>query len=229
LSKPLSEVEALIGHTFADPALLQEALTHPSALTRGRNDRAPDYERLEFLGDRVLSLLIASRLFLDHPKADTGALASRFNQMVQRETLADIVRDIGLAPHIRMSRSERDSGGADKPALLADVCEAVIAALYLDGGMEAARQFVMPLWVPRLDGQVKVPSDPKMALQEWAHAQGGEPPVYTITDRAGPDHAPVFTIRALLAQGEATATGRSKKEAERAAAALLLKQVGGDD
>lgn len=213
------------GHRFRDASLLAEALTHPSALKRGRNDKARDYERLEFLGDRVLGLIIANRIHRDFPKANAGDIAKRFNEMVRRETLAEVALETGLDGLIRMSESEDQTGGRAKPAILADVCEAVIGALYLDGGLEAAEHFVLPNWADRVAGLKQTPQDPKMAIQEWAHANGMEPPVYTVVSRDGPDHAPLFTISARLDAGEATAAGTSKKDAERQAAARLLQLV----
>ncbi len=210
---------------FRDALLLTEALTHPSALKRGRNDAARDYERLEFLGDRVLGLIIASRIHSAYPKANAGDIAKRFNEMVRRETLAEVAVETGIDQLIHMSEGEEQTGGRAKPAILADVCEALIAALYLDGGLKAAEDFVLPNWKDRVAGLKRTPQDPKMAIQEWAHANRMDPPVYTIISRDGPDHAPRFTISARIDAGEATAAGASKKEAERQAAAKLLEMV----
>ena len=225
MSKPDGSAGPPVGHRFADPALLREALTHPSSLKQGRRDRASDYERLEFLGDRVLAVLMAEQVYLTYPKADAGNLAKRFNELVRRETLAEVAVEIGLPGHIILSDQERRSGGLAKPAILADVCEAVIGALYLDGGMEAARAFVVPNWQDRVAGLKKTPQDPKMALQEWAAAEGHEPPAYEIVNREGPDHAPVFTISVSTAGDSAVASGGSKKEAERQAAKTLLERM----
>jgi ribonuclease-3 len=213
------------GHSFRDPALLTEALTHPSALKRGRNDAAGDYERLEFLGDRVLGLVIATLIHSEFPKANAGDIAKRYNELVRRETLAEVALKIGLDQMIIMSDGEAQTGGRAKPAILADVCEALIGALYLDGGLEAAETLVLPQWQARVAGLKRAPQDPKMAIQEWAHANGMEPPAYDVISRDGPDHAPLFTIRAQLTAGEATAAGTSKKDAERQAAAKLLEIV----
>lgn len=213
------------GHRFRDASLLTEALTHPSALKRGRNDDARDYERLEFVGDRVLGLVVASRIHRDYPRANAGDIAKRFNEMVRRETLAEIAVETGVDQMIRMSEGEEQTGGRAKPAILADVCEALIGALYLDGGLEAAESFILSNWKDRIAGLKRTPQDAKMAIQEWAHANGMEPPVYTVVSRDGPDHAPMFTISAVIDAAEATASGLSKKDAERQAAAKLLKIV----
>lgn len=213
------------GHQFRDPSLLTEALTHPSVLKRGRNDAARDYERLEFLGDRVLGLAIATRIHAHYPQANAGDIAKRFNEMVRRETLAEVAVEQGIDQMILMSDGEEQTGGRTKPAILADVCEALIGALYLDGGLQAAESFILPNWQDRVAGLKHTPQDAKMAIQEWAHANGMEPPVYAVVSRVGPDHAPLFTISARIDAGEATAAGASKKDAERQAAAKLLEMV----
>lgn len=222
----LQALQGLLGHEFKDIALLNLALTHPSALSRGRKGRG-DYERLEFVGDRVLGLLISEWLFDSYAKADVGRIASRYNELVRRETLAEVALEIGLDRCLIMADSERGTGGATKPAILADACEAVIAALYLEGGLDAARGFVRKLWHDRVVGLKQAPRDPKTEIQEMAHAEGAEPPTYTVIATDGPDHAPEFTIEAVCVLGSATATGASKKEAERNAARMLLQQIQG--
>ena len=219
----------LLGHDFRDPGLLEQALTHPSASTAAR----PDNQRLEFLGDRVLGLCIAEALLEAFPGSAEGELAPRFNALVRREMLAEIAAEIGLGTHIRLGRSEATSGGRRKAAILADATEAVIAALYLDGGIGAARGFIAAHWRDRLRGLSSAPTDAKTRAQEWAQARGLEPPAYILLDRSGPDHAPVFTVGAALETGE-TATGRagSKKLAEQEAATallLLLPDAGGEN
>ncbi|ANK79796.1 MAG: ribonuclease III [Rhizobiales bacterium NRL2] len=220
----MAELERALGHAFADRGRLQEALTHPSALQRGRAERG-DYERLEFLGDRVLGLVIAMAIFREYPDANAGHMARRYNEMVRKETLAEVALETGLAGYIRMSPGERETGGLEKPAILADICEAVIGALYLDGGLPAAERFIGERWRVRIAGLEKAPKDSKTALQEWAHAHGIEPPEYELVAARGPDHAPEFTVRARFARGEAEATGSSKKVAERRAAETLLGKV----
>jgi ribonuclease III len=215
-----------LGHRFATKSLLEQALTHPSAASAAR----PDNQRLEFLGDRVLGLCIAEALLEEFPDAAEGQLAPRFNALVRRETLAEVAAEIGLGEHLRLGRSESISGGRRKAAILADATEAVIAALYLDGGMEAARRFILAGWQDRLSEMRAAPTDAKTRVQEWAQARGLAPPVYRLTDRSGPDHAPVFTVEAGLETGE-TASGQagSKKMAEQEAASALLERLPSDD
>lgn len=214
----------ILGHEFRDPALLEQALTHPSASTASR----PDNQRLEFLGDRVLGLCISEALLEAFPDAAEGALAPRFNALVRREMLAEVAAEIGLGAHIRLGRSESISGGRRKSAILADATEAVIAALYLDGGIAAAKGFIAAHWRDRLRGLRSAPTDAKTRAQEWAQARGLPPPAYRLVDQSGPDHAPAFIVEAALETGE-TATGRagSKKLAEQEAAAALLDLLPG--
>jgi ribonuclease-3 len=222
------ELEGILGHAFAEPARLERALTHPSAASAAR----PDNQRLEFLGDRVLGLVIAEALLETHPEAEEGALAPRLNALVRRETLAEIAGEIGLGAHLRLGRSETLSGGRRKAAILADALEAVIAALYLDGGLGAARAFIRRHWAERVAAVPGAATDAKTRLQEWAQGRGLAPPVYASVGRAGPDHAPVFTVAARLENGaEAEGSAKSKKQAEQAAAAALLARLdtaGGD-
>ncbi|HUF57162.1 MAG TPA: ribonuclease III [Thermohalobaculum sp.] len=212
-----------LGHDFAEPALIEQALTHPSAASPAR----PDNQRLEFLGDRVLGLVIAGALLRAYPDESEGSLAPRFNALVRRETLAEVAEETGLGGHLRLGRSESLGGGRRKAAILADAMEALIAALYLDGGMEAAERFVLDRWRRRIEAPEAAPTDAKTRLQEWAQARGMAPPDYEEVRRSGPDHAPRFVVAATLASGE-TATGeaRSKKQAEQAAAAALLGELG---
>ncbi|MGR3484869.1 MAG: ribonuclease III [Paracoccaceae bacterium] len=212
-----------LGHRFADPALLTRALTHPSAQTpRGDN------QRLEFLGDRVLGLVIAEALLAADADAPEGTLAPRFNALVRKEACADVAREIGLDQALRLGRSELVSGGRRRDAALGDAIEAVLAAVYRDGGLEAARAVILALWGPRIATVRADARDPKTALQEWAQAQGDPPPSYVELARTGPDHAPRFTIEVRLAGGQrAHAEGPSKRRAEIAAARALLREVGG--
>ncbi|MDO5706675.1 MAG: ribonuclease III [Paracoccus sp. (in: a-proteobacteria)] len=214
---------ARLGHDFARPELLSRALTHGSMSGPSR----PDNQRLEFLGDRVLGLVIAEALIAADRAASEGQLAPRLNALVRGETCADIARQIGLGEVLRLGRSERLSGGRRKDALLADAMEAVLAAIYLDAGLEAARGVILTLWADRLNNVAADARDAKTALQEWAQAQGMPPPVYEQTGREGPDHAPVFHITVRLADGrsaEAEGAG-AKRGIEQAAAAALLAQV----
>jgi len=213
-----------LGHDFARPELLREALTHPSMAGPGRADN----QRLEFLGDRVLGLIMAEALMRADDAAAEGDLAPRFNALVRKETLAEVGREIGLGEALRLGRSEMVTGGRKRDAALADAMEAVIAALYLDGGLEAARATVLRLWGDRVARAEGAARDAKTALQEWAQARGQAPPAYEEVAREGPPHAPVFTIRARLADGAAEAAqARSKRLAEQAAARALLARLEG--
>lgn len=213
-----------LGHAFAEPALLQEALTHPSAV-QGR-ERARSYERLEFLGDRVLALVLAELLFVRFPQEPEGALAKRLAVLAQRETLAEIALALDLGPALRLAPSEEAGGGRGNPTALGDALEAILGALYLDGGKPAAEQLIRRFWEPFLEGAAEPPQDPKTALQEWAQARGLPLPCYREVERSGPPHDPVFTIEVSVAgEPPAGAMGRSKRAAERAAAEALLAQV----
>ena len=220
-----------IGYGFDRPQLLAEALTHPSAPgsehRRGRRSHAPGrgYERLEFLGDRVLGLIVADLLWHRFPDEPEGLLTQRYTHLVRRETLARVAETIGLGRHLVLSRAEAAAGGSANPAILADSCEALIAAIYLDGGFEVAAKFVRRFWDPLLAAMEGPPRDPKTALQEWAQARGLGLPQYELMSTSGPDHAPLFTIRASLAGDAATASASAKRAAEAGAAAALLDQV----
>jgi ribonuclease-3 len=222
ISRDLQEFQDRIGHRFARTDLLTRALTHASIAAPSR----PSNERLEFLGDRVLGLSIAGALFAADRGAAEGKLAPRFNALVRLETCADVAREIGLGEVLRLGRSEMLSGGRRKDALLGDALEAVIAAVYLDAGFEAAQAVVLRLWQNRIAQVADDARDAKSALQEWAQARGLPPPVYAETGRTGPDHAPAFTVEVRLESGEAvTAEAGSKRAAEQAAAAALLAQL----
>ncbi|MDH3703363.1 MAG: ribonuclease III [Alphaproteobacteria bacterium] len=216
----------ILDHEFADPALLRRALLHRSAAPTGDLG----YERLEFLGDRVLGLVVTDMLMAAFPAEDEGALARRLAGLVRRETLADAARGLGLGSFIRLSRSEEEYGGRDNETILADVCEAIIGALYQDGGLEAARGFIQRHWAERLAAAVEPPRDAKTALQEWAQGRGLPLPVYRMASRTGPDHAPEFTV-SVEVQGQAPVegTGPSKRLAEQVAAACLIQRIDTDD
>lgn len=224
LSADLKAFCARIGHGFDDPALLIEAVTHPSMAGPARSDN----QRLEFLGDRVLGLVISEALLGLDKGAREGQLAPRFNALVRKETCADVAREIDLGAVLRLGRSEMLSGGRRKNALLGDAMEAVIAAVYLDAGYDPARKMVLRLWGDRLTSVAADARDAKTALQEWAQARGMAPPAYAETARSGPDHAPVFEITATLGNGQsASASAGSKRQAEQAAARDLLARVEG--
>ncbi|SHJ47752.1 ribonuclease-3 [Palleronia salina] len=211
-----------LGHHFRDPELLIRALTHSSIGSPTR----PDNQRLEFLGDRVLGLVMAEALLTADPDAPEGQLAPRFNALVRKETCAAVARDCDLGAVLRLGRSEMISGGRRKEALLGDAMEAVIAAVYRDGGLEAARKIILRHWSRRLETVEADSRDAKTALQEWAQARRLPPPSYVEVGRSGPDHAPVFTIEARLETGQsARAEAPSKRGAEQQAAAALLDRL----
>ncbi|MDD9921855.1 MAG: ribonuclease III [Boseongicola sp.] len=224
LSADLEAFSARLGHTFASPELLVRSVTHASIST----DTRPDNQRLEFLGDRVLGLVISEALLAADTAASEGVLAPRFNALVRKETCAEIAREIDLGAVLKLGRSEMMSGGRRKEALLGDALEAVIAAVYKDAGFEKARKVILTLWGDRIENVKADARDAKTALQEWAQARGKQPPRYIVSERTGPDHAPIFTIEAVLDE-ERKASGKaaSKRAAEQAAAAALLKIVEG--
>lgn len=222
LSADLKAFEGRIGHRFAQPELLLRAVTHSSMSSPTRADN----QRLEFLGDRVLGLVMSEALLARDKAATEGQLAPRFNALVRKETCADVAKQIDLGAVLKLGRSEMMSGGRRKQALLGDAMEAVIAAVYLDAGFEAARDMVLRLWGDRIETVKADARDAKTALQEWAQARGQKPPAYVETARTGPDHAPVFTISVELENGESErATAGSKRQAEQAAAKALLARL----
>lgn len=221
LAGPARALESRLGHAFADPSLLLAALTHGSRGGEGAN------ERLEFLGDRVLGLVVADALLEADPEAREGLLAPRLNALVRKEACAAVAREVALGDALKLGRSEMLSGGRKRDAMLGDAMEAVIAAVYLDGGFEAARAVVLRLWGARIDQAPEDARDAKTSLQEWAQGRGLPPPAYEMIGREGPDHAPRFVIEARLATGEcARGEGTSKRVAEHAAAEALLKGLG---
>ncbi len=219
----LAAAAAVLGHAFARPALLDEALTHPSARVAGC-----DYERFEFLGDRVLGLVIADMLLVAYPAEDEGALAKRLAALVRREALAQVAEGLGLGQHLLLSKGEQDTGGRANPALIADAVEAVIGALYLDGGLDAAEAFIRRHWTSMMEALTTPPQDPKTQLQEWAQAAAKPLPSYTTTTVVGPPHSPTFAVEARVeGHPPVTGKGRSKRAAEQAAATVLLARVAG--
>lgn len=219
LSADLTAFASRLGHSFSRPELLIEAVTHASASTPAKSDN----QRLEFLGDRVLGLVLAEALLTADPEASEGQLAPRFNALVRKETCAEVAQEIDLGRVLRLGRSEMLSGGRRKIALLGDGMEAVIAAVYLDAGFATAQAMVLRLWGDRVQSVEADARDAKTTLQEWAQARGLPPPTYALKDRSGPDHAPRFTIAAALSSGETqSATAGSKRQAEQAAAKALL-------
>ena len=219
-------LEERIGYRFKDAALLDSALSHISSLKGSRN-RAGSYQRLEFLGDHVLGLVISDMLFRAFPKADEGELSRQLADLVRKETCADMARAIDLGAAIRLGSSEANAGGRKRPAILADVCEALIGAVYLDGGFLAAEALVGRLWEERLRTTAQPLRDPKTVLQEWAQARGLPTPAYREVARSGPDHDPEFRVAVHLPKfAPAEGLGRSKRAAEQAAAAAMMAREG---
>ncbi|HIF09169.1 MAG TPA: ribonuclease III [Sneathiellales bacterium] len=215
----LDKLSDVLEHQFERTELLERALTHPSV------EENEDYERLEFLGDRVLGLVIADCLLELYPLEDEGDLAARYNELVRQERLAEVAELLDLGRFMRIGKGE-DKSLKSQPALLANVCEAIIAALYLDGGLEAARSLIRTHWATSIAAQIAPPKDSKSELQEWAMSQGFALPDYEEVARAGPDHAPVFTMEVRVeGQVPASGTGSSKKAAESEAASALLQQL----
>jgi len=219
----LCQLEGKLGHTFVDRDLLTLALTHVSAAAVGRRGT---YQRLEFLGDRVLGLVVADMLYAAFPSAEEGELSRRLADLVRRESCAEVALEWGSEAHVRLGDGERQAG-TSKTAIFSDVCESLIGAVFLDAGYEAARAVVTRAFEPRMRSPRRPLRDPKTALQEWAQARGLEPPAYKEIARAGPDHAPEFTMSvALKGYYPAEAKGTSKRGAEQAAAAIFIAREG---
>jgi ribonuclease-3 len=206
-------------HSAKDLGLFERALTHSSV-------GVDSYERLEFLGDRVLGVVIAQALYGRHPGEPEGNLSKRYNALVARETCAEVGRELGIPALLRLGKQARGDGANQSDNVVGDAVEALIGALLLDGGMEVAERFILDRWEPYLAGQGHAPQHPKSGLQELAAARGRKPPVYEVVSRIGAHHSPKFTVRVSIGKlGEATAEGSSKQEAETAAAAALLEQL----
>ena len=212
----LRDFQVQLGYRFADQALLERALRHASL------DVEQDNEQLEFLGDRVLGLVVADYLVKTHADEHEGDLARRHAQLVSRKTCASIAADLGLAAVLKTDEGIRQKDDVPRN-VLADGCEAVLGAVYLDGGLEAAQQIIMTLWQDVLAAQTEAPIDNKSALQEWLMQRGKPLPEYEIVDRSGPDHEPEFTVAVSSDIGAAQGIGASRKLAEQRAAAALLQ------
>lgn len=222
----LDVLEARLGHRFADRGLLLEALTHPSSAPEDRGMASFGYERLEFLGDRVVGLVIAEWLLEKFPNEPEGSLARRHTALVRREALARVASAVDIGPFIILSLGEEGAGGRDNQAILADACEAVMAAIYLDGGLRAVSGFIRNAFLPIVEDSAAPPIDPKTALQEWAQARGLPLPRYDILSRTGPDHDPTFEIIVTIEGYEpVVASGQSKRSAEKEAAAAIMRQL----
>ena len=221
MSGALADLEREVGHRFSDQSLTEHALTHSS--TGG----SFSYERLEFLGDRVLGLVIAEHLYKNFPDEAEGDLAKRLAALVQGSLLAEIAGEMNLGAYIRFSDAEKAAGGAENENILADVFEALLGALYLDGGFEKCRALIERHWEGRFDRMSAPPQHPKTQIQEWAQAKGLPLPVYEIADQSGPDHAPVFVIKLSIEGYESvSAEGRSRQVAEKAAALAFIEAHG---
>lgn len=213
----LSDLEKKLGYKFGNSDLLITAITHASI------EKIRNYERLEFLGDRVLGLMVAEHLFIRFPHEPEGDLAKRLAALVQGSFLARIAGDMELAPYIRFSESEKVAGGRENENILADVVEAIIGALYIDGGLEPCRVFIEKYWDTYFDKMTAPPQHPKTRLQEWVQAKGLPLPEYTIVNQHGPDHAPMFDVQLSIAGHDPVqASGKSRQEAEKQAAKAFL-------
>jgi ribonuclease-3 len=221
-------LESRLGHRFADRALLDRALTHASASQGAK--KLPDNERLEFLGDRVLGLIVAHALMARDAEATAGALSKRLAGLVNRQACARVARGLGLGEALRLDGGETRRGARDHETILADAVEALIAALFLELGLDGAADTVLSLWSPLLDEPVDpLAADPKSALQEWAAAAGKPPPVYRVISRTGPDHEPRFTLEVSLGDyPPATGVGGSLQAAQKSAALSLLTRLSGE-
>jgi ribonuclease-3 len=228
MTEPTVRFGEILGHRFARPELLTQALSHPSLGHGRQHRRVTPYERLEFLGDRVLGLVVADMLFHRFPDEPEGWLARRHAALVCRETLARVAVSVGIDAALQMSRGEEEAGGRGNPATLADACEAVIGALYSDAGLDVAAAFVRAQWEPLMEEATGPPKDAKTALQEWAQGSGKPLPVYRTIGQEGPPHDPMFLV-SVEVEGLEPVSGRgsSKRTAEQAAATLALERLKG--
>lgn len=222
----IDQLQKRLGYIFKETIFIERALTHSSA---HQSSNGVDYERLEFLGDRVVNLIVADLLFKAFPLEKEGALAKRHTALVRTETLADIARVLNLGEFVVLSDAERIAGGAENDNILADITEAITAAIYMDGGFQAAKTFIETIMGDRLHVMKEPPRDPKTALQEWSQAKELGLPIYALIAQDGPDHAPNFTIEVSLeGMDPQSATSTSKKRAEKEAAQKMLEIVMGN-
>lgn len=222
MSADLDALQAAIGYSFKDIELLRRALVHSSAASV----RLKSNERLEFLGDRVLGLVLADLLLENFPDEDEGEISYRFTALAQRDALAVVAEKINIADALKLSNGEHLTGGRENPGMLADAIEAVIAAIYTDGGLEPARAFIHAYWIELMRENRRPPKDPKTTLQEWAQGRGFKLPEYKTLERSGPDHQPVFSVEvAVEGQPNMKGEGGNKRAAEQAAAEAMLNQI----
>ncbi|WP_426442704.1 ribonuclease III [Bradyrhizobium genosp. P] len=223
----IAGTESRIGYTFSDPLLLTTAFTHVSALKPATRNRADSYQRLEFLGDHVLGLIVSDMLFRAFPKADEGELSKRLADLVRKESCADVAKSLGLLDDIKLGMVKAVEGARLRKSVLGDICEAVIGAIYLDGGYEAARLFVERNWTERMHKLRRPLRDPKTVLQEWAQGKGLPTPVYREIERTGPHHDPQFRVAVdLPGLTSAEGLGGNKRAAEKAAASAMIEREG---
>ncbi len=219
----LSTLESRLGYRFRDSGLAAVALTHLSSQSTAGPGRTQSYQRLEFLGDRVLGVVIADCLYATFPQASEGELSIRFAKLVRRETCAEIAAEWDVGPHVVLGAGEAHGGGRKKAAILSDVCESLIGAVFVDGGYEAARALVVRAWGARLAAAAEPARDAKTTLQEWAQARALAAPAYEEVSRIGPDHAPQFVMRVIVTGFQPEQGGASsKRAAEQAAAQAFL-------
>lgn len=214
-------MEGILPINFNDIGLLKQALTHPSLRSKG-----PDYERMEFLGDHVLGLVVSEELYRKYPNEDEGHLTKRLAGLICGDSLAKIAEKLGLGQHLLMASSEEHGGGRENKANLENAMEAVIAAIYLDQGLEVSRKFILENWGDMLDEMVEPPKDAKSALQEWAQARSLPLPQYEVVSQDGPSHAPLFEVKVSVENnGSEVGKGTSKRIAEQEAAGKLLENI----
>ena len=223
----IAATEARIGYQFSDPALLTTAFTHVSALKPATRHRADSYQRLEFLGDHVLGLIVSDMLYRAFPRADEGELSKRLADLVRKESCADVAKSLGLLDDIKLGMVKAVEGARLRKSVLGDVCEAVIGAIFLDGGYSAAAQFVERNWTERMRKLRRPLRDPKTVLQEWAQSRGLPTPVYREVERTGPHHDPQFRVAVdLPGLAPAEGLGGNKRAAEKAAASVMIAREG---
>ena len=225
-AKAASAIEQRIGHKFTDPNLLMTAMTHVSALKPSRK-RGESYQRLEFLGDHVLGLIVSDMLYRAFPNADEGELSKRLADLVRKESCADVAKSLGLAEDIKLGAVGPGAGARLRKSVLGDICEAVIGAVFLDGGYPAASVFVERNWTEQMRKPRQPLRDPKTVLQEWAQGKGLPTPVYREVERTGPHHDPQFRVAVdLPGLAPAEGVGGSKRAAEKVAASAMIEREG---